>query len=147
MAQRMKFSLEVANRLIDKEELDSVEALLDLMPKRCEKFVDRIANPGRLDATDNPNCHGIYVPKHATTRLPLASQLAKMWDRTQRPYTLAHIESGVGLAKARRQMELEEKHTNDFVTIQPLTNKDLDDRNFFDLAEEIHEGLAEEPAA
>ena len=136
--QRMKFSEPAANEAIDKEGLDSIDELAELNPKRCEKIVDRIVKPGGLDAAGQPN-RGIYVPERAITNLTHASHLAKMWKRCQRPYTLANINLGDDLATARRQMELEIGHKNDFSSIVPLTNKDLGDRNFFDLEEEIRE--------
>ena len=44
--QLMMFSLEAANDLIDEEGLDSIEELVDLTPKRCERIVDRLVKPG-----------------------------------------------------------------------------------------------------
>ena len=105
----MKFSQDVANEAIDKEGLDSIDELLELNLKRCEKIVDRIVKPGGLDAAGQPN-RGIYVPERAITNLTHASHLAKMWKRCQRPYTMANINLGDDLATARRQMELEIGH-------------------------------------
>ena len=90
--QRMNFSPAAANELIDEEGLDDIEELVELTPKRCERIVDRLVNPGGLDATGQPN-RGIRVPERTTTNLINAAQLAKMWARCQRPYTLADIQN------------------------------------------------------
>ena len=38
---RMRFSLPAANRLIEKEELDTIEDLRELDSKRCERIVGK----------------------------------------------------------------------------------------------------------
>ena len=43
---RMRFSLAAANRLIDREELDTIEDLRELDSKRCERIVGKLIKPG-----------------------------------------------------------------------------------------------------
>ena len=130
--QRMKFSLEAANELIDEEGLDSIEELVELTPKGIQRIVDRIVKPGGLDAGGQPN-RGHRVPERATVNLTNASMVAKMWHRCQRPKTLVDSTTREQLATARRQRELEDGHKNDEAVITEYTNKQLKDRNFYEL--------------
>ena len=111
--ERMKFSQDAANELIDQEGLDSIEELVDLTPKCIERIVDRLVKPGGVDPTTGDPNRGFRVPERATTNLTNASTLAKMWKRTQRAKSLVDITTRDQLAVAHRQRELEEGHKND----------------------------------
>ena len=111
--ERMKFSQDAANELIDQEGLDSIEELVDLTPHCIQRIVDRLVKPGGVDPTTGDPNRGFRVPERATTNLTNASTLAKMRKRTQRNKSLVDITTRDQLAMARRQRELEEGHKND----------------------------------
>ena len=82
--ERMKFSQDAANELIDQEGLDSIEELVDLTLHCIQRIVDRLVKPGGVDPTTGDPNQGFRVPERATTNLTNACTLAKMWARTQR---------------------------------------------------------------
>ena len=58
-----------------------------------------------------------------------------MWARCQRPHGLGDIQTRDQLITARRYMEPEDQHKNAAAAITHYTNKDLSNRNFYELAE------------
>ena len=127
---RIKFTEGAANKLISNEGLETVSDLVELDLDRCRNIVARVIKPGGADA-------GVYVSERAMCNLAVASHLCRMWERCQRPYTMATISPGDDMETARRQMIMESKHKNDSAIIQPLSNNDLRDRNFIEYGEEV----------
>ena len=128
--QRIKFTQEAATKLVDKEFLDSIDELKELDQKRCDRIVSRLIKPGGAGV-------GLEVSERATTNLAIAAHLCKMWVRCQRAKTMANIDLGDGFETAKRQMIMEEKHVNDMSAFVPVSNKQLNDRNFIEFGEEL----------
>ena len=128
--QRIKFTQEAATKLVDKEFLDSIDELKELDQKRCDRIVSRLIKPGGAGV-------GLEVSERATTNLAIAAHLCKMWVRCQRAKTMADIDLGDEFETAKRQMIMEEKHVNDMSAFVPVSNKQLNDRNFIEFGEEL----------
>ena len=88
---RMKFKVEAANKLIDKEGLETIADLRELDSKRCERIVAKLIKPGGVDAAGDPNA-GVEVSDRAQTSFCIAVHRAVMWERCDRPHVLADVE-------------------------------------------------------
>ena len=105
---RLRFRAEAAVKLTDEEDLTSVDELKELDEKRVDRIVSRIIKPGgRQGGRANA---GIAVSERATHNLTVAAHLARMWDRCQRPHTMADIDLDDTFDNAKCQMVLEAKH-------------------------------------
>ena len=134
---RMRFSLDAANQLIDKEGLDTIADLRELDSKKCERIVAKLIKPGGVDpATGDPN-HGVEVSDRAQTNLCIAVHRAVMWERCDRPYGLGDISLNDDFDVAKRQLVMEEKHKNDSSLIVPFADNMLKDCNFIEFSEEM----------
>ena len=77
---RMKFSRDAADQLIDKEGLDDIEELWDLDSKSCDRIVAKLIKPGGIDAaTGDPN-RGVEVSDRAQTNFTIVVQRAVISD-------------------------------------------------------------------
>ena len=134
---RMKFSRDAADQLIDKEGLDDIEELWDLDSESCGRIVAKLIKPGGIDAaTGDPN-RGVEVSDRAQTNFTIAVQRAVMWKRTDRPYDLDDIDIDDDFEIAKHQLKKEKTHVNPTSLITPYEDKQLKDDNFFEFSEEL----------
>ena len=133
---RMRFSLAAANRLIEKEELSTIEDLRELDSKRCERIVGKLIKPGGTDNAGDPN-YGVEVSDRAQTNFCIAVHRAVMWERCQRPYVLSDIEIDDDFEMAKHQLAMEEKHVDQPSLVTPYEDKQLKDRDYIQFAEEL----------
>ena len=117
MYQALGCSQEVADFLIDEEELEDVEDLAELNPADVRQLCKNIRNPGGGEV-------GHTVSNKATLRLIHASHYCKMQMRVGRPLTAANVRPGDALNKAKVQLDLEQNHREDDSLFRPLQDKE-----------------------
>ena len=143
---RLYMPAAAGDKLIDDEGLLTVADLSPLTADRVRDIVASIRKPGGTipnpaggDALPNP---GIYIPERASHALQVACFLCLMKERCQRPFALANIQINDEFRTAGRQRNMEAKHTNSDVLLAPLTNKDINSRNFLEFTEETIKKLS-----
>ena len=134
------------DKLIDDEGLMTAEDLSVLTTERVRDIVASIRKPGGTIPNPAGGGHiqnpGIYIPERASHALQVACFLCLMKERCQRPFTLAHIQVNDEFLAAGRQRDMEAKHSNSDVLLAPLTNKDINGRNFLEFTEETVKKLS-----